>query len=184
VDEKEQFEILRHLAEAGWVEEAEYEPDISVCVQQVFSLLYGQPGGLRWEDMEALLFPLAEPHTLKAIVLHLMDRGFVEASLGRYRASTKLMNMGFRGLIHSNIAETGDFRIVDADTGRAIGELSTAASVGAHFVLAGRVWEVAEVKARQKQLMVREAGPLDSSTRFGRRTSRGAFSGYLPKELR
>jgi len=182
--EKEQLETFWHFARTGLVEETEYEPDISVCVQQVFSLLYGQPRGLSRQEMEELLFPLAEPNTLKTIVLHLMDRGFVEASLGRYRATTRLMNMGYRGLIHSNIPQTRDFRIVDADTGGAIGELSTDASLGARFVLAGRVWEVVEVKARQKQLVVRQVGPLDSDTRFGRRSSRGAFSGYLPKELR
>jgi len=183
-DERAQFEIYSHMAEKGLVEEIEYTADISVCVQQVFSLLYAMPGGLRWDDMRDILSPLCETDSFKAILVHLADLGFVEESAGRYRATTKLMDMGYRGYIHSNIPQTRDFRIMDAGTGRVIGELFIEAAVGSHFVLSGKVWQILQVKAKQKTLIVGQVGPLDSLAHFRRRYSCGAFSRYLPRELR
>jgi len=183
-DERVQFEIYSRMAEKGLVERIEYTPDISVCVQQVFSLLYAMPGGLRWDDMGDILSPLCETDTFKAILLHLADIGFVEESLGRCRATTRLMDMAYMGFIHSNIPQIRDFRIVDANTGRVIGELFIEAAVGSHFVLSGKVWQVLQVKRKQKTLIVGQVGPLDTLARFTRRYSYGAFSRYLPKELR
>lgn len=183
-DERAQFEVYSRMAKKGVVEEIEYTADISVCVQQVFSLLYGRPGGLRWDDMRDILSPLCETDTFEAILVHLADLGFVEESLGRYRATTKLMDMGYRGFIHSNISQTRDFRIMDADTGRVIGELFIEAAVGSHFLLSGRVWQVLQVKAKQKTVIVGHVGPLDSQAHFTQRYSCGAFSRYLPRELR
>ena len=183
-DERAQFEIYSRMAKKGVVEEIEYTADISVCVQQIFSLLYGRPGGLRWDDMRDILSPLCETDTFEAILAHLADLGFVKESLGRYRATTKLMDMGYRGFIHSNIPQTRDFRIMDADTGRVIGELFIEAAVGFHFVLSGKVWQVLQVKAKQKTIIVGQVGPLHSLAHFRRRYSCGAFSRYLPKELR
>ncbi len=182
-DEREQFEIYSHLAEEGLVEDIEYKPDISVCAQQLFSILYGRPGGLRWDDLREMLSPLCEPDTLKAIWAHLEDIDFVGKSHGRYRATTRLMDMGSMGFIHSNIAQTRDFRIIDSATGRTIGELFIEASLGSYFVLSGKVWQVVQIKPKQKQLFVRQVGPLDSPTHFNLRFSAGAFSRYLPKDL-
>jgi ATP-dependent Lhr-like helicase len=183
-DERAQFEVYSRMAKKGVVEEIEYTADISVCVQQVFSLLYGRPGGLRWDEMRDILSPLCETDTFEAILVHLADLGFVEESLGRYRATTKLMDMGYRGFIHSNISQTRDFRIMDADTGRVIGELFIEAAVGSHFLLSGRVWQVLQVKAKQKTVIVGHVGPLDSQAHFTQRYSCGAFYRYLPRELR
>ncbi|MCK4485202.1 MAG: hypothetical protein KAU38_00385, partial [Desulfobacterales bacterium] len=141
------------------------------------------PGGLRWDDMGDILSPLCETDTFKAILLHLADIGFVEESLGKCRATTKLMDMAYMGFIHSNIPQIRDFRIVDANTGRVIGELFIEAAVGSHFVLSGKVWQVLQVKRKQKTLIVGQVGPLDTLARFTRRYSYGAFSRYLPKEL-
>ena len=182
--ERDEFEIYFRLAQKGLVEQIEYMADISVCIQQIFSLLYGRPWGLRWDDMQDILSPLCNTDTLEAILVHLADLGFVEESPGRYRATTKLMDMGYRGFIHSNIPQTGDFRIMDAATGRVIGELFIEAAVGSHFVLSGRVWKVLQVKAKQKTLIVGRIGALDSLAHFTQRESRGAFFRYLPKELR
>lgn len=183
-DEKIQFEAYSRMAEKGLIEKVEYTVDISVCVQQVFSLLYGKPGGLRWDDMQDILSPLCKADTLKAILVHLADLDFVEESTGKWRATTKLMDIGYRGFIHSNISQTQDFRIIDASTGRVIGELLVEAAVGAHFVLSGRVWQVLQVKSKQKSLIVGQIRSLDSLARFTRRDSSGAFARYLPKELR
>ena len=183
-DERAQFETYWRMAENGLVEDIEYTADISVCIQQVFSLLYGRPGGLRWDDMRDILSPLCETDILKTMLVHLGDLGFVEESLGRHRATTKLMDMGYRGFIHSNIPQTRDFRITDANTGRVIGELFIEAAVGSHFVLSGKIWQVLQVKARQKTLIVGQVGLLDGMAHFTRRYSCGAFSRYLPRELR
>ena len=182
-DERLQFEVYSQMAQKGLVERIQYAADISVCVQQVFSLLYAMPGGLRWDDMRDMLSPLCEADTFKAILVHLADIGFVEESLGRSRATTKLMDMAYRGFIHSNIPQVQDFRIIDADTERVIGELLIEAAVGSHFVLSGKVWQILQVQAKQRALIVRQIGPLDSTAHFTRRYSCGAFSRYLPKEL-
>jgi ATP-dependent Lhr-like helicase len=182
-DERVQFEIYSRMAQKGLVERIQYTADISVCVQQVFSLLFAMPGGLRWDDMRDMLSPLCEADTFKAILLHLTDIGFLEESLGRCRATTKLMDMAYRGFIHSNIPQIKDFRIIDADTERVIGELLIEAAVGSHFVLSGKVWQILQVKAKQRALIVRRIGPLDSTAHFTRRYACGAFSRYLPKEL-
>ena len=182
--EKDEFEIYFRLAQKGLVEQIEYMTDISVCVQQIFSLLYGKPGGLKGNDIQDILSPLCSTDTLEAILIHLADLGFVEESPGRYQATTKLMDLGYRGFIHSNILQTGDFRIIDAATGRVIGELFIEAAVGSQLVLSGRVWKVLQVKAKQKTLIVNRIGAMDSLARFTQRESRGAFFRYLPKELR
>lgn len=183
-DERAQFEIYSRMAERGLTEEIMYTADISVCIQQVFSILYGKPEGLRWDDMRNILSPLCDTDTFKAVLAHLTDLGLVEESLGRYRATTKLMDMGYRGFIHSNIPQTRDFRIMDADTGRVIGELFIEAAVGSHFVLSGKVWQILQVKSKQKTVIAGQVGPLDSVAHFARRYSFGAFSRYLPGELR
>ena len=182
-DERAQFETYSRMAEEGMVEEIEYCADISVCVQQVFSLLYGRPGGLRWEELREILSPLCDTDTLKAIIVHLADMDMVIESHGRYRATTKLMDMGYKGFIHSNILQSRDFRVMDAATGRVIGELLIKAALGSHFVLSGKVWQVLQIRSKQKQLIVSQVGPLDSLAHFTKRFSRGAFSSYLPQEV-
>jgi len=183
-EEREQFEMYSFMAKRGLVEEVEYMADISVCVQQISSLLYGMPGGLRWDEIQDVLLPLCNAHILRPILAHLADSGFIEESLSRYRATTKLMDMGYKGFIHSNIPQSRDFRIMDADTGKVIGELFIEAAPGSHIVLSGRVWQVIQIKEKQRTLIVRHIGPLDSLAHFRRRRSCGAFYRYLPKELR
>lgn len=90
------------------------------------------------------------------------------------------MNMGDRGAIHSNIPNVRDYKVVDANTGAALGEVSTAV-VEDVFRMAGKAWKVVGVEEAHIYVSPAKGG---QAAQFGRSSSKGAFSRLLPSALK
>jgi ATP-dependent Lhr-like helicase len=179
-EERALFLHYAELARRGEVEPRCYEPDLSVVVQQLFSLCFAEPAGLEEPAVAALLAPICPPPTLWEIVQHLVDEGILLRRAGRIAAAAPVMDLGEKGWLHSNIPDSREWKVVLAGTGAPLGTVFTAAVPGDRFYLAGRAYQV-ERAGRSVLHVVPVSGPARAAT-FAPRP-RGAFSRYLPKEL-
>ena len=159
-----------------------YTPDISVAVQQVFSMLFARPAGMARGDLLRILAPLGSKEDLIAILDHLLSLGHIEAG-GQdvLRASTGLMDMGERGTIHSNIPDEKELEVVDSTTSRLIGKVLGIAKDG-YVTLAGRTWRI--LGMRRGKLYATPVPGDAAPPRFQGRAQVGAFYAYLPPALR
>lgn len=179
--EAKYFKLYASLARQGMVEDAPYVPDLSVIVQQTFSLLFAHPSGLKKDVLSDLLAPLASEDIIEEILVHLMETNWIEERTKKLFASEKLMNLGEKGLIHSNIPNEREFKVIEMNSNRHLGEVTTKASPGSCFVLGGKVWEIVRVK--KQTLVVRLVTGTPTVSSFRRRLSRGAFTYLLPPHL-
>jgi len=173
---KELFE----LAKAGAIEDEPYVPDLSVVTQQIFSCLYQNPSGLTGEFFLSLFSDYCSADEVGLILPHLRKLGYVELRQGRWYASTRVMDMGDRGAIHSNIPDARDYKVIDVTTGTVLGEISTAI-VEDVFRIAGKAWKVVRLEGGRIYVSRSKGG---QAPQFGRSSSRGAFSRLLPPELK
>lgn len=174
------YERLIRLAKEGTFGQGNHEPDLSVVVQQVFSLLFGYPSGMTVSELQSFLQALCTPGELDEILEHLWRRGLLVQRAGRWQASTIVMNWGERGTIHSNIPDGGGHRVVDVKTGRTIGTVD--GPVDSVFVLGGHLWKVVGVRGSEI-LVAPTAGPASAPAFSGRQT-KGRFWSLLPPRLR
>ncbi len=180
LQERSCFQDMFQLAKKGAIEDIPYEPDLSVAVQQVLSCLYQHPGGLSEDFFLSLFEGFCSPNDVNLILRHLAKLGYVEQGQGRWFASAKVMDMGDRGAIHSNIPNVRDYKVVDASTGATLGEVSPAI-VEDVFRLAGKSWRVVRVEGARIYVSPARGG---QAAQFGRSCSKGAFSELLPPQLR
>jgi ATP-dependent Lhr-like helicase len=160
-----------------------YQPDPAVAVQQIFSLAFARPAGITDRELKDLLSPVAPPATVREILNYLADLGWLRRSGRGWQAAQKLMDMGIRGLIHSNIPDEKEWTLVDADSGKAIGDYPMAgAGEGDTVILGGLCWTIKKISGK-KIFARRSRGGLKISA-FARRGSHSAFYRYLPEDLR
>ena len=178
--------VFEEMLDAGISGPADYSPDLSVVVQQIFSMLFGGPCGLIYEEISANFEEFCNPEVLGGrIIPYLVDTGIVQKRGGRLFASEMVMNLGERGEIHSNIPDSRGFLVIESRRNLEIGEIELPEeTLGKRepFVLAGRVWEIEEI--RKNRIYVRLAGRPAAPAGFGKADKRGAFSEHLPPDLR
>jgi ATP-dependent Lhr-like helicase len=174
------LEEMFKVAMSGDLPEEPYEPDISVAVQQIFSCLYQNPQGLTEMEITDLLSPLCSGEETRVILKHLLRHGWLEERSGKWFASSKVMDLGERGCIHSNIPDSRIFRVFDIDSGREIGTI--AGIFDEVFVLGGKIWRVVSVEGevvKVRRFTGKALAPL-----FKRHKGFGAFYWLLPNELK
>ncbi len=178
------FRQYAAMAGQGEVESRGYAADLSVVVQQLFSILFAHPGGLDERRLLGWLAPLLaeRPSAFAEIADHLEALEWLERRAGVYRASTRLMDLGERGVIHSNIPDSAECQVVDADTGEIVARAFLQTAPGAVVALSGRIWEI--VSVQKNVALVRRSGPGPADTRFVPRGGQGAFRRFLPEHLR
>jgi ATP-dependent Lhr-like helicase len=179
-EEQSYFRELFELAKAGAIEDEPYVPDLSVVIQQIFSCLYQNPGGLPGDFFLSLFNDYCSPDDVGLILSHLRKLQYVEQRQGKWYASTKVMDMGDMGAIHSNISDARDYKVIDGSTGAVLGEISTAV-VEDIFRIAGKAWKVVRIEGSRIYVSPSEGG---QAPQFGRGSSKGAFSRLLPPELK
>lgn len=173
------YQGLLKSARVGALPTPPYAAHRSVLIQQVFSMLFQGRTGLSLEEFYGCVRLLSDKQDLDLILRNLCERGFIEVHGELFYSTEKLLNMGERGFIHSNIANDNSTDVIDAATGKTIGSIG--GSIDSVFVLAGRVWKV--VHSDDKGVKVeRTTGPAESAL-FNLRTDRGAFDYLLPKEF-
>lgn len=179
-DEKSLLEAMFRTASTGELPVQQYEPDVSVAVQQIFSSLFQHPSGLPETGLVELLSPICTEHEARLIVGHLRSEGWLEWRTGHWFASTRVMDLGEKGLIHSNIPDGQRYKVVDVDSGREIGTI--AGVFDRVFTLGQRTWQVVAVAGtiiRARRFHGQAPAPL-----FQRSRDTGAFHHLLPPELR
>ncbi len=183
-DEAEQdcFRLYEEMSRLGEIEPLEYEPDLSVVVQQIFSYLYGHIRGEQRLKLVSLLNPLADPKTLETILNHLIDIDYIAYRRDRLYATEKLMDMGEQGIIHSNIPSQREYRIIDKNSGGQVGQIGLQAVPGTIFVLAGRIWETIFIQGLK--LYARPISQKPQFKHFRKKSTAGAFTRFLPESLR
>jgi len=179
-DEAALLKEMLNVAIDGYVEEVDYLPDLSVVVQQTFSSLYASPNGLGDEYFLGIFNEFCSEDELKDILRHLVEHGWIEKGNGRWRASTKLMDLGEWGKIHSNIADSKALKVYDINSQQSIGEVQY--PIDDVFALAGRVWKI--INASGNRIYVKQVKAKAPAVKFKRHASKGAFYYLLPKELR
>lgn len=152
------------------IERKEYAPNLSVVVQQIFSMVYR--GALEREP----LLTLCDERTLDSILAHLHKTGYLEDG----RMTEKLADLAERGVIHSNIAGGGGWKVVDMKTLQPIGE--TTGGAKGSIALAGRMWSIRRRDAAERTYYVLPSGAAVEAV-FGSKVQAGAFASFLPKAL-
>ncbi len=180
-EEKGILEAMFEVAKNGSLLVGDYEPDLSVAIQQTFSYLYQHPGGVSEQELMELLAQLCGDDRInKKILNHLSHLGWIEWRESRWFASTKLMDRGERGYIHSNIPDSQAYRVVDVDSGKEIGNI--AGFFDEIFILGRRTWRVVSVV--NDVICVRRFSGKAAAPLFRRYRNSGAFSYLLPPELK
>ena len=167
-------------ATTGASPEVDYEPDQSVAVQQIFSYLYQNPEGISETLIRDILSLLCSEEDAKLILNHLRKYGWIEQRAGHWFASTKLMDLGEKGRIHSNIPDSQNYRVIDMDSGKEIGTIT--GMFDEIFVLSGRIWRAILVEndiIKAHRFEGKALAPF-----FQRHRSLGAFHWLLPTELK
>lgn len=178
--EREFLEDLFNAIANGIYQPRSYKADLSVIVQQLFSLLYHMRTGVAWEELIALFTPLATPGQIKDILLYLCDKGYCLELGDTLCPATDLLDLGDKGMIHSNIPDQTHYRVVDSSSGRTIGRIQ--GSFDEVFLLAGQSWRV--IKVEGEEIWVRRHARTAGNAIFGRQRNVGQFHHLLPPELR
>jgi ATP-dependent Lhr-like helicase len=171
------------MGQRGLTEEKTYVPDLSVCVQQIFSMAFRHPAGVSKAAVFEVLSCLTQKENTEIIIQNLIQNELIREQKEKIFASTELMEMGEKGRIHSNIMDMREYQVKDAATGQMLGRISFQAETGATFPLAGKTFEVIEIK-KGSIIVQASSGSGKTKNPFLFRTSRGAFRKYLPEELK
>lgn len=170
--------ILIDMARAGTVEERDAPPDPSVIVQQLFSLGYAHRDGVTPEMVEGLLDPVFGPDDTRRILEHLVSGDHLLRRAGRVFASEEILDIGDKGLIHSNIPDSRERELVDAATGRVLGRGALGVAAGSVVLFGGRMWSVSSVDGGRA--VVSAVSGEGGAAKFRSRPDAGAFARYLP----
>jgi hypothetical protein len=183
VESKEEAAIVQNMmfaVEEGQLESQIYVPDISVAAQQIFSYLYQHKEGASDTEILDLVSPLCCEGDGLMMLDYLEQKGWLAFHRDKWTASTKLMDRGEKGHIHSNIPTSLTLRVVDVDSGKEIGQISRRFSNV--FVLGHRQWQV--VSTGDKSVKVRRFKGEARPAKFKSTREMGAYAFFLPKELR
>jgi len=178
-EDEELFELYRDMEVNAELDSALHRPDLSVAIQQTFSILFANPAGVDVNRLQTYLSPLGDPETIGQMLDHLVLTDWLSRRGSHVLPSQKILDIGEKGEVHTNIADSRPREVVDARTGLAIGQLSGPADNG--VVLGGRRWRIVQTKGNR--VFVEPGGPADAKALFSRRSGHGRFFHLLPKSL-
>jgi ATP-dependent Lhr-like helicase len=161
------------------LEPVDYSHDPSVVVQQVFSVLYASPNGLTDGYFQNLFEGFCSKDELQDILNHLVNSEWIEKTYEKWCATTKLMDLGEKGEVHSNIPSNKVVEVIDINSRQKVGEVQY--PVDEIFVLGGRVWLI--VRESFGKVYVKPAKARIATAKFKSHVSEGAFSYLLPAHL-
>ncbi len=177
---KSGLEKMFSLAIKGGLESKPYAPDLSVVIQQIFSVLFANPGGLRQEFFEDLFENFCTTKNLRDIINHLEEKEWISKKMEKWYASEKLMNMGEIGMIHSNIPDESSMSVIDVSTKKLVGNILF--PVDNIFILAGKVWKIAKIQ--EHRILVKRINSDAYLPDFELKHDIGKYFYYLPAHLR
>ena len=165
---------------SGIISEEPYQIHPSVIIQQIFSVLYQNRGGVGKRDLKSILSILYSEEEIEIVLEHLRKKEWIEFERGKYYAGIKLIDVGDKGYIHSNIPDSRKYQVIDIDTGKKCGEIS--GLFDEIFALGGRVWKVISVK--NEIIRARKTEGKAFAPYFKKHRTFGAYYNMLPSELK
>jgi ATP-dependent Lhr-like helicase len=186
-ENNDHFHEMMDAAKKNDLEKVFYLPDISVVVQQIFSMLFASsPQGLEEDTILKLFNRFCSLVIIQYdIIPHLIYEGYIFKRNNKLYASPVVMDMGEKGKIHSNIPDTKSLIVIDITQNKQIGEvqLNISEIQGENtFILSGRTWRIEKIL--KNKVLVKPSYSAKKSAQFNPRMQFGAFFGYLPKDLR
>jgi len=179
-EEKALLEQMFKIAIEGYIEPVEYSRDLSVVIQQIFSSLYANPNGLKENYFLKIFNGFCSEYELEEILRHLANKNWIEKRGEKWYATTKLMDWGEKGKIHSNIPSTKSLKVIDISTEQTVGEVQY--PIDETFVLGGKIWKI--IKVLEDKIYVKPEKAKASAVKFKKYTTKGAFYYLLPENLK
>ncbi len=180
-DEKIMYEKMFFQIMSGNIPKFEYKPDLSVVVQQIFSVLFAHPSGVPTDYFEEIFNDFCSKDVLYDIIRHLSKEGYLTFENKKWICSEEIMNMDENGKIHSNIPDNSSYEVFDVVSKKIIGEISS--SVDSTFILAGRSWKVIEKDSISFRIYVKPHNIVTNGPEFQPHNQVGAFAHFLPPRL-
>ncbi len=179
-EQKGILEQMFKFAIDGILENIPYSADLSVVVQQIISCLYSNPGGLQLKFFLTLFKNYCDNDILSEILNHLEDKNWVVKKHDKWYGTSKLMDCGENGFIHSNIPDTKSMIVIDTNSNKTVGEISY--PVDNVFVLGGKIWKIAKID--KSKIYVKNIISKAYLPNFKINDPVGKYYYYLPTNLR
>lgn len=179
------FKEMLSLAKNNIMENDFYAEDLSVVVQQIFSVLFANRNGITEDYLCALFEDFCIIEDLRSIISELAGNEHIVRKAGKIYASENVLNLGERGIIHSNIANTKSVEVININTNDKVGEIYLSdkdLKDGKTFVLAGKMWTIDKIKRNLVYVKASSSKP-SASALFKLRITQGSFFEYLPQDL-
>jgi ATP-dependent Lhr-like helicase len=178
--ERQMMESMFQTATEGVLEIEPYKANLSVAVQQIFSLLYQhRSNGVPHAELVIFLSGLCNDYQSEKIATHLWQEDWIQLVGGRWYPTENLMNEGEKGRIHSNIPDQSVYRVVDTSSNVEVGKI--AGVFDNLFLLAGSAWKVVLIEG--STIQAKRVKGIVASSAFSRQRGHGAFHRLLPSEL-
>ncbi|MFW6173042.1 MAG: DEAD/DEAH box helicase [Elusimicrobiota bacterium] len=183
--EKEEFKLFFHKAELGEIEQLDKGPCLSVGVQQVFSYLYQRKfEGLYEEDLVSLLIQLPmKRDQAEFLIDKLRNDEYIVVHRNKLFPSRKLLDLGDKGFIHSNIPGGFELQVVDESSGKSIGNIERVESLNKDFMLSGKKWTVMGVDTDKVRVAPSDEKYADPAIFPGVKLH-GRYYNFLPEKLK
>jgi ATP-dependent Lhr-like helicase len=179
--EREKFENMFRIASEGFIEDKDYSFDLSVIIQQIFSILYSS--GKTEKEFHTFFSDFCNEHDLIAILTQLENKGWIEKSREKWYATTKLMDIGQYGFIHSNIPRSKVAMVIDSVSKQVLGEIGEIdSSYDETFLLGGKVQKITEMT--DNKIFVKPTNKKTDFVNFKRHKTKGSFNYLLPDYLK
>ncbi len=178
------FELILEHVKENFPGNKVYVPDLSVAVQQIFSVLFSNPWGVDEDYLYRLFNNFCAYEDLKSIIEELLDAGLISSRNRKIYASEFIMNLGEEGTLHSNIPSERLVEVVNSRTNKKIGEARLSPGcirACQSFSLAGKSWEV--VKPEEDSVYVKKSTVKGVFNSLKGAAGLGAFFEYLPEKI-
>jgi ATP-dependent Lhr-like helicase len=183
VTTQEERELLENMFEAaakGNLPHEQYKRELSVVVQQALSFVFQNHSGVDFDTLIEFLSILCTQREARDIVESLQQQGWLQLSKGQWYPTTRLMDVGRKGEIHSNIPDATMYKVVNIETGKEVGQIS--GIFDEVFVLGGKLWKV--VAFENWMIKVRPVKERAKAPQFRRHKGKGKFYPLLPSHLK
>ena len=162
-----------------------YKREDSVMVQQIFSVLFSKPQGLKRDYFYSLFEDFCgDKSSVDHIINHLAGAGRLHLNGSKLFLSEEIMNLGDSGKIHSNIPESIGMTVIDVKTEKEVGEIYISnenLSESVNFILAGKIWEI--VKYDKFRIYAKAVKKGYGEAGFPLIVNHGSFRKFLPEVL-
>jgi len=188
-EDKKTFDDMINDAKNELIEEIEYEPDLSVCVQQILSLSIEKTKSnerLSRKKIHEILHPLEKDYEkIDMIIDKLISDEYIEERRNSIIPITKLLDYDYKTRGRVNVNIPGGYGILKVETvlGEQLGEIANPHPKFSKIQFASNKWTVVGTK-NDKIVVERSNTGKTEVPRFASNGTKGYYYSWLPKELK